>query len=150
MGKKIYRKFKQGKYSPRYPRKYKGSTPIIYRSGLELKLMRWLDRNSLVREWGSESVIIPYVHPKDNRTHRYFVDFNFKMERNGKLKKYLVEVKPSRQSKPPRKTKNTKSYLYESFTYAVNSAKWSAAEKWCKKHGYEFLIITEKHLNNEK
>ena len=36
--------------------------------------------------------------------------------------------------------------LYESQMYVVNQAKWKAAEKWCKKKGYKFLILTEDQL----
>ena len=108
--------------------------------------MKWLDGNSKIKTWGSESIVVPYVSPKDNRIHRYFVDFNFTMVRDGKPVKYLVEVKPHSQTTAPKKKKNMKSYLYESVQYAVNAKKWEAAEIWCKKHGYQFLIFTEKHL----
>ena len=37
--------------------------------------------------------------------------------------------------------------LYEKVTWAVNQAKWDAARQWCKKNGYTFLILNEKHLN---
>ena len=129
-----------------YPEKYKGSMPIIYRSGLECQLMRYLDENSKVKSWGSESIVIPYIHPKDGKPHRYFVDFNFTMLINNEIKKYLVEVKPSKQCSPPKQRKNKKSFIYESTQYAINTQKWKSAREWCKKHGYEFLIFTEKHL----
>lgn len=147
MGRRIHRKYKQGTFNPSNPKKYTGTHPIVYRSGLELKMMGWLDKSSNILEWTSESVVVPYIHPKDGRVHRYFLDFSFKMKRDGKLKKYLVEVKPSRQTKPPSNRLSQKSYLYESATYAVNMSKWDAAKQWSKKHGYEFIIITEKHLN---
>ena len=37
--------------------------------------------------------------------------------------------------------------LYEQKTWVVNQAKWEAAEKWAKKKGIEFKILTEKELN---
>ena len=142
-----YKKYKQGVYSPMHPDKYKGSFPIIYRSSLELKAFRFLDENTNVLSWGSESVVIPYIHPKDGKLHRYFVDLNFTMKRkNGEIGKYLVEVKPSKQCAPPKPRKNKKTLLYEQTQYAINSQKWKYAKDWCKKHGYEFLIFTEKHL----
>jgi hypothetical protein len=64
--------------------------------------------------------------------------------------KYLVEVKPSKQTIPPKPRKNSKSFLFESLAYSVNTQKWTAAQEWCKKKGYEFLIFTEKHLKNDK
>lgn len=140
------KKYKQGIYTPIHQEKYKGSLPCIYRSGLELKVMQWLDSNSRVIKWGSESVVIPYLHPSDNRMHRYFVDFNFTIQRNDGIKKYLVEVKPSSQCRPPKKRKNSSTFLRESVTYTINQCKWQAATAWAGSHGYEFVIFTEKHL----
>ena len=40
----------------------------------------------------------------------------------------------------------TQSYIYECKTYAVNQAKWKAADEWCKDKRIEFKIITEKEL----
>ena len=67
--------------------------------------------------------------------------------RDGSVKRYVVEVKPDKQTKPPKKGKRvTKSFIYESKTYAVNQAKWRAAEEWCKDRRLEFKIITERQL----
>ena len=80
--------------------------------------------------------------------HRYYPDFIIKVKENtGKLKTYVIEVKPLKQTKSPKKRKRvTKSYLYECKTYAVNQAKWKAADEWCKDRKIEFKIITEKEL----
>jgi hypothetical protein len=40
----------------------------------------------------------------------------------------------------------TKSYIYECKTYAVNQAKWKAAQEYCADRRIEFKIITEKEL----
>jgi hypothetical protein len=40
----------------------------------------------------------------------------------------------------------TKGFLYEAKTYAVNQAKWKAADEWCKDRMLEFKIITEDEL----
>lgn len=144
--KKSYKKYKQGIFKPNHKEKYKGSTPILYRSGLELTYMRWLDSSSNIVSWGSESVVIPYIKPIDGKMHRYFIDFNFTIkDRAGLLHKFIVEVKPARQCRPPKTTnrKNKKSLLYEQVTWATNSAKWKAATEWGKKHGYKFIIATE-------
>ena len=134
----------QGKYRPSFPRKYKGdSTNVIYRSSWEYKFMKWCDNTSSVEEWGSEEIIIPYVSPVDGRRHRYFPDFYVKIGR----KKYLVEVKPYKQTKEPKTQKrNTKRYINEVVTYAVNQAKWKAATEFCVDNGWEFMLITEKEL----
>ena len=134
----------QGKYRPTFPRKYKGDYHnIIYRSSWEYKFMVWCDRSSSVTEWGSEEIVIPYISPADGRRHRYFHDFYVKIGR----KKYMVEVKPLRQTKQPKKQKKqTKAYITEVVTYAINQAKWEAAKEYCKDRGWEFMLITEKEL----
>ena len=134
----------QGKYRPTFPRKYKGDYHnIIYRSSWEYKFMVWCDRSSSVTEWGSEEIVIPYISPADGRRHRYFPDFYVKIGR----KKYMVEVKPLRQTKQPKKQKRqTKAYITEVVTYAINQAKWEAAKEDCKDRVWEFMLITEKEL----
>lgn len=93
----------QGKFSPKNYKKYKGDpTNIIYRSSWELTFMKYCDSNPNVLEWGSEEIVIPYKSPLDNRYHRYFVDFYIKVqEKGGAIKKYLIEVKPKKQTVAP-------------------------------------------------
>ena len=97
----------KGRYQPSYPRKYKGNpSNIIYRSLWERKFMVYCDLNENILEWGSEEIAIPYRSPIDNRVHRYFPDFYVKLkETTGKIKKYIIELKPKKQLKPPKKTK---------------------------------------------
>ena len=140
-------KFKQGIFKPNHPEKYKGTLPILYRSSYELKYFRWCDYNPAVISWGSESIIIPYQNPLTGRVSRYFVDSNITLKtKDGTFKKYLIEIKPSIQTVPPKPTKNTKSLLRRQAEYVKNRAKWEAAMAWSKKKGYEFTILTEKHL----
>jgi hypothetical protein len=142
-------KYNQGKFHPQNPQKYKGNVNnIIYRSSWELKFMQWCDRNENILEYGSEEFWIPYISPVDNRVHKYFPDFIIKVRENsGNTKNYVVEVKPQRQTVPPKqKSRVTKSYLYEAQTYAVNQAKWKAAEEWCADRLLNFMVITEKEL----
>ena len=139
----------KSKYKPSFPRKYKGDpNNIICRSSWERKFCRYCDLNEQVLEWGSEEFWIPYLSPVDNRVHRYFPDFIMKIkESSGQVKTYVIEVKPGKQTVPPKKPKRqTKSYLYECKTYAVNQAKWKAAVEFCKDHMIEFKVITEKEL----
>ena len=139
----------KGKYKVRAPYKYKGNpTKVIYRSLWELKFMTYCDTNINILEWGSEEVYMWYRSPVDNRAHRYFPDFYIKVrEKDGTIKKYIIEVKPQRQTKPPAKPKRqTKGYLREAFEYAKNQAKWKAANEWCLDRGFEFKVITEKEL----
>ena len=139
----------KGKYKPRCPYKYKGDpTTIIYRSLWERKFMQYCDSNINILEWGSEEFYVWYKSPLDNRPHRYFPDFYIKLkESTGRIKKYIIEVKPKKQTTPPVKSKlKTKSYMREAFEYAKNQAKWNAAEDWCADRGYEFKILTENEL----
>ena len=139
----------KGKYKPLRPYKYKGNpTKVIYRSLWERKFMQYCDDNMNVLEWASEEMFVWYKSPVDNRAHRYFPDFYIKVrESTGVIKKYIIEVKPKRQTKPPAKPKRqTRGYLREAFEYAKNKAKWKAANEWCLDRGYEFKVLTEKEL----
>lgn len=134
----------QGRYTPAFPHKYKGDfRNIIYRSSWEYKFMKWCDLTPSVEEWGSEEIIIPYISPVDGKKHRYFPDFYLKVDN----KKYMVEVKPFKQTLEPATQKRmTKRYITEVVTWSVNQAKWKAAREFCKDNGWEFKLITEKEL----
>ena len=139
----------KGKYKPLRPYKYKGNpTKVTYRSLWERKFMQYCDDNMNVLEWASEEMFVWYKSPVDNRAHRYFPDFYIKVrESTGVIKKYIIEVKPKRQTKPPAKPKRqTRGYLREAFEYAKNKAKWKAANEWCLDRGCEFKVLTEKEL----
>ena len=143
-------KYYQGRFHPQNPGKYKGDIQnIIYRSSWELKFMQWCDRNPNVIEYASEEFCIPYLSPIDGRVHRYFPDFIMKVkEQSGEIKKYIIEIKPKKQTIPPIQTskKRNKTFINEVKTYVVNEAKWKAAEEWCKDHLLEFMVITEDQL----
>lgn len=134
----------QGRYRISFPQKYKGDpNNIIYRSSWEYKFMKWCDITPSVLEWGSEEIVIPYISPVDGKRHRYFPDFYVKLEN----KKYLVEVKPLKQTKEPKPRKRmTKQYINEVVTWSVNQAKWKAAREFCADYNWEFMLITEKEL----
>jgi len=140
----------KSRYYPSFPKKYKGNpNNIICRSNWERKFCQYCDLNENVLEWGSEEFFIPYRSPLDDRIHRYFPDFYMKIRENsGRIKRYVIEVKPYKQTIPPTKTKNKKSqtYISEVKTYAVNDAKWKAAREFCEDRMLEFKIITEKEL----
>lgn len=122
---------------------------IFYRSLWELKFMKWCDLNHNVLEWGSEEIVVPYRSPLDGRYHRYFVDFYIKVQNKfGEIKKYLIEIKPKKQTQEPQVQKRkTPRYINEVKTYVVNQAKWEAAREWAADRQLEFLILTEDHLN---
>lgn len=149
-------KYTQGFFRPLNPQKYKGDpTKIEYRSGWELRCMSMFDTHPGVLEWSSEEKIIPYRSPIDNKLHRYYVDFWIKKKNhsNGLIETLLVEVKPKKQTTPPKiesGKKPTKRYLNEVKTWGVNSAKWAAANKYCEDRGWKFVVITEDEIYGKK
>ena len=139
----------RGRYIPSKPKKYKGdSSNIIYRSLWERKFMVYCDRNDSILEWGSEEIIIPYRSPLDGRIHRYFPDFYVKVkQKDGSVKKMLIEVKPKAQCISPKQPKRkTPRFVQEVRTWGVNKAKWEAAIEYCNDRKMEFKILTEDHL----
>ncbi len=143
-------KYHQGRFHPKNPEKYKGDLQnIVYRSSWELKFMQYCDRNENVLEYASEEFFIPYFDPTTNKVRRYFPDFIIKVkDKDGNIKKYLIEVKPKRQTLVPKETKGKrkKTYINEVLTYNKNLAKWKAAQEWCADRLIEFKIITEEEL----
>jgi len=142
-------KYHQGRFHPQHPEKYLGDARnIVYRSSWELHFLRWCDRNDNVLEYASEEFSIPYVSPVDNKVHRYYPDGFVKIKhQSGEIKKYVVEIKPLRQTLEPKKPeKVTKTYINECKTYAVNQAKWKYAREFCKDNMIDFKILTEEDL----
>ena len=127
----------KGKYYPSFPRKYKGDpTNIVYRSLWERKFMVYCDKNQNILEWASEEIAIPYRSPIDNRVHRYFPDFYMKVkETNGKIKNYVIEVKPAKQTKPPKKNQKDKQKVI--FVKHMNTQEIKQNGKWQK----SFVLI---------
>lgn len=148
------KRYLQGRFKPRFPEKYKGNpTKIYWRSSWELQVMKWLDGHASVVQWSSEETVIPYMSPVDKKPHRYFPDFGVTINRDGILEQYIVEVKPKAQTLPPKKKANSrpsKAYIRQVETYMVNSAKFEAAQRYCDKKGYKFMILTEENLKTIK
>jgi hypothetical protein len=138
----------KGRFRPKNPQKYKGDAEnVIYRSTWELRVMKYLDENPAVIWWASEEIAIPYVSPIDNKVHRYFPDFIVRMRRrDGFEKTSMLEVKPYKQTQQPTRRRKTQVFITEMATYAVNQAKWKAADLFCLEHGWQFQLITEKEL----
>lgn len=139
-----------GLYKPVNPKKYRGNpTKIIYRSMWEKKFMIFCDHTSSIVEWGSEEIIIPYRSPIDGRVHRYYPDFYIKiLTKSGKYEKYVIEVKPKRQTQKPNEKpkRKTAAWKREVLTWIKNRAKWDAAEDFCEDRQMKFKILTEDHL----
>ena len=66
--------------------------------------MMYCDKNRSVLEWGSEEIAISY-RSIDNRPHRYYPDFYMKVRKSdGSYQKFVVEIKPKKQTRKPKKT----------------------------------------------
>jgi hypothetical protein len=142
--------YRQGKFRPSKPEKYKGDpTNIVYRSSYELKFMQYCDLTESVNEWRSEEFFIPYISPIDNKVHRYFPDFFVKYkDKNNVNRTLVVEIKPQKDLNMPEQNpkRKTKSWAYKVKTWAINQAKWKAAKEFCSDRKWEFRILTEKEL----
>ena len=138
-----------GRYRVKNLQKYVGnSSNVRYRSLWERQVFRWLDSNKNVALWNSEEVVVPYRCKSDNKIHRYFVDLYVKFNDG---KSYLIEIKPKKQTIPPKKpTRKSKKYLNEVMVYIKNQSKWEAANAVCQRNGWKFIILTEDHLKTPK
>jgi hypothetical protein len=132
-----------GKFTPRFPEKYVGDVNNIeYRSKWERQFMVFCDNNIMVLKWGSEEIRIPYLKPTTGKIHNYFPDF-FIIYKNsdGAMVKEIVEIKPLKEARL-----TAKSSTYDKVAYAINMAKWDAAQQFCEKNGMRFRVLTEKSL----
>jgi hypothetical protein len=136
------------KYTPTNPTKYIGNiNSILCRSLWERKFCKYLDTNMNVVRWSFEAVRVPYLSPVDNKVHFYIPDFLIEVKKGNLVETLLIEIKPKKQTKRPEANKKQKkTILMENLTYAVNIAKWKAAEKYCNENGIKFKILTEEDL----
>jgi len=140
--------YSKGIYIVENNEKYFGKSNPKYRSSWESKFCYFLDHCNNVTKWAFESIIIPYVNEIDGKTHKYITDFCFEeVDKNGKVRKFIVEIKPEKQTKPPKPPKNQnkkaqKRFLYEAQTYIKNICKWRAVHSYCLKKGLEFRIVS--------
>ena len=140
----------KGKYRPHNPQKYIGDpSNIIYRSMWERKCMKYFDNNPSVIKWSSEELAIPYYDSLGKKIRNYYPDFLIKIKnKEGQQKTHLIEVKPSKDLKPPLSVQGKKkaTVLYEMKTYLMNRDKFASAREWCSDRGIQFDIWTEKEL----
>jgi len=146
-------KYRQGYYMPSHPEKYIGDpSKIIYRSSWEFRFCKYCDETPEVEKWSSEPVGIPYISPLDNREHSYFVDFYMRLIKPNDILEYLVEIKPSKELKPPAMTeglttiKRLKQYNDAAARWVVNRAKFQAAQEFARINNKQFIIVTEEFL----
>lgn len=133
-----------GKYKVKNMSKYYGDPDkVTYRSSWEKACFIWCDNNPGIKEWSSEEVVVPYKWEIDKRMHRYFVDLKIVFN-DGKT--LLIEIKPEKETAPPKRPDKSKRYIGEAMTYVKNMNKWEAANDYAKDRGWEFQIWTEETL----
>ena len=125
----------KSKYKPKFPDKYVGVVSnIICRSTWERKVCKFMDMN------------IPYFSDLDNKWHKYYPDFICEiLDKNNKISKLIIEVKPKKQTREP-KNKKSKYFLNEMRTFKINNYKWNAAKNFCDENGWQFKILTEEDI----
>lgn len=135
------------RYYPKNPSKYVGDpNKIICRSLWERKFCKYLDENVSILRWASEELRVPYACPVKRKICMYYPDFIFETKESDEVKTYVVEIKPKKQTKPPKNSKR-KSYSTEMMTYMINNSKWKSAETFCSEKGWNFKILTEEDLH---
>lgn len=135
-----------GKYKVKNRTKYKGDPDnVVFRSMWERNAFAWCDDNSEIKEWSSEEVVIPYYYDIDKRYHRYFMDLKITFKSGKTL---LVEIKPEKETQPPKRPDKSRRYINEAMTYVKNQNKWQAASEFAKDRNWSFEIWTEKTLQN--
>lgn len=116
-------RFRQGFYQSN-----KMNQVFPYRSGYELTVLECLDTLNEVAGFHVEPVEIPYLFK--GKTKKYIPDLFVKYI-DGTIK--LLEIKPSSQT-----------------TLEINQCKWIAATEACHVRGWEFMVITEKGIDEMK
>lgn len=133
----------RARFIPKNPQKYRGDVEKIFaRSSWEASVMKFFDSSTAVISWASEEIAIPYLKPEDARVHHYYPDFVVEfVNKEGQIKKEIVEVKPLHESDAKfAKHERSKAAL------ETNEAKWRAAIDFAEKHGMTFRVITEKSI----
>jgi hypothetical protein len=104
--------------------------------------MRFCDSNDHILQWASESIAIPYRHPLTGKMSQYIPDFLITYRnRDNTVRAELIEIKPKKQS-----VVESKMSSRDRAVVAINYAKWDAAQKWCRKQGLVFRVITEDQI----
>ena len=137
-------KFQQGLYQLKNPNRYIGKHSPRYRSGWELKFMRFCDTHPSVVAWASESHRIPYFNPIKNKQTHYVPDFFIVYEdKHGNRHAEFIEIKPAGQILGNARSAGQKAAA------VVNEAKWQAAKAFCDKQGVGFRVLTEHEMFNK-
>ena len=120
-----------------------GNKTPMYRSSWEFAFMKFLDEHPNVAKWASEAIKIPYRNPFTGKHTIYVPDFFIVyVDKNGKQKVELIEVKPENQTIKEKTGRSKKNQAH----WVLNQAKWEAARSYCKQKGIYFRIVNEQDI----
>ena len=156
----------KGRYTLINPKKYMGTKIPVYKSKWEKKVFYAIDRNPYVLEWGYEVIPIYYHNPVYGRYTVYYPDiFCHIKNTKGVVEQLLIEIKPAKMCVPPKQAKPPKNKTAQSWQkyqrslkryqsankdYAINMAKWEAAQRWCMRHKVTWKISNEVNSGFDK
>lgn len=133
-------KFAQGKYVIKNPEKYAGNRTPMYRSSWEWAFMQFCDNHPGVIQWASEAIKIPYKNPLTGKNTIYVPDFLVVyQDKNGTKRAEVIEVKPKKETTMEQAGRSRQAQA----KVILNSAKWEAANRYCKQNKLVFRIVTE-------
>ena len=164
-------KYHQGYYIPEHPEKWL-TKENVFRSSWEFLFCKWADQNPAVLKVASEPIGIKYLDPTGNleycmkhnldpnnpqnwKPRTYYTDFWIEIADETKpdgKKRIFIEIKPYDQTQCPKPLiesatlKEHKAYNKAAQTYLTNVAKWQSAREYFKSRGAEFMVITERTL----
>jgi len=135
-------KYANGKYTIRNREKYVGRKEPTYRSSWEFSFMQFCDNNPSVLQWASEPFMIPYRNPLTGKNTIYVPDFMMVyVDRNQQKHAEVIEVKPTKET-----SFESARSVRDRAAVALNMAKWSAAQEFCKSYGMRFRVVTENDI----
>ena len=133
-------KFAQGKYVIKNPEKYAGNRTPMYRSSWEWAFMQFCDNHPGVIQWASEAIKVPYKNPLTGKNTIYVPDFLVVyQDKNGTKRAEVIEVKPKKETTMEQAGRSKQAQA----KVILNSAKWEAANRYCRQNNLVFRIVTE-------
>ena len=146
------REWYQSYFTPKNPTKcinMRQGKPPYARSSWETRVFNWCDLNDNVLEWGSEVIKVPYIFDADKKLHNYIPDIWCRLKNNNnEINTYILEIKPIKQTTPPKEPKNKtkkalRNYNYAKLEFLKNKNKWFYARQFCEGRDWKFRIISE-------
>ena len=149
----------KGTYNVLHKEKYLGNRPTVYKSMWEVHVFHAMDVNPNVVKWGYECIEIHYMNPVLQKWATYYPDiFCIVKTESGRTVQYLLEIKPAKFCGIPKKpkmgrspevfNKRMRTYKAACLDFMVNSAKWEAAELWCKQNNVVWKILNENNTGS--